>query len=38
VWFIGLYLGIDMILHGWGLIALAIGMRRLPPAEPAATA
>jgi uncharacterized membrane protein HdeD (DUF308 family) len=38
LWFIGLYLGIDMILHGWGLIALAIGMRRLPPAVRAATA
>jgi uncharacterized membrane protein HdeD (DUF308 family) len=30
LWFIGLYLGIDMIFNGWAWIALAIGIRRLP--------
>ncbi|MDX1946680.1 MAG: DUF308 domain-containing protein [Pirellulaceae bacterium] len=30
--FIGLFLGIDMILNGWTWIALAIGIRRLPEA------
>lgn len=32
LWFIGLFLGIEMILNGWTWIALAIGIRRLPPA------
>lgn len=31
-WFIGLFLGIEMILNGWTWIALAIGIRRLPAA------
>lgn len=31
LWFIGLYLGIDMILNGWSWIALAIALRQLPP-------
>jgi uncharacterized membrane protein HdeD (DUF308 family) len=31
-WFIGLFLGIEMILNGWTWIALAIGVRRLPAA------
>jgi uncharacterized membrane protein HdeD (DUF308 family) len=30
LWFIGLFLGIEMIFNGWSWIALAIGMRRLP--------
>ena len=29
LWFIGLYLGIDMILNGWTWIMLALGSRRL---------
>ncbi len=29
LWFIGLYLGIDMILNGWTWIMLALGLRRL---------
>ena len=32
LWFIGLYLGIDMILNGWSWIALAIALKQLPPA------
>jgi uncharacterized membrane protein HdeD (DUF308 family) len=36
LWFIGLYLGIDMIFNGWSWIALAIGIRQLP-AEAAST-
>jgi uncharacterized membrane protein HdeD (DUF308 family) len=34
LWFIGLFLGIEMIFNGWSLIALAIGIRQLP-ARPA---
>lgn len=30
LWFIGMYLGIDMILNGWAWVALAIGIRRAP--------
>jgi uncharacterized membrane protein HdeD (DUF308 family) len=30
LWFIGLFLGIEMIFNGWSWIALAIGIRRLP--------
>ena len=30
LWFIGLYLGIEMIFNGWSWIALAIGIRQLP--------
>ncbi len=30
LWFIGLYLGIDMILNGWSWIALAIALKQLP--------
>jgi len=30
LWFIGLYVGIEMIFNGWSMIALAIGIRRLP--------
>jgi uncharacterized membrane protein HdeD (DUF308 family) len=30
LWFIGLYLGIDMILNGWSWIALAISLKQLP--------
>ncbi|MDX1964783.1 MAG: HdeD family acid-resistance protein [Pirellulales bacterium] len=30
LWFIGLYLGIDMILNGWTWIFLALGLKRLP--------
>ncbi|MCI0358937.1 MAG: DUF308 domain-containing protein [Planctomycetaceae bacterium] len=30
LWFIGLALGVDMIMNGWSWIALAIGMKRLP--------
>ena len=32
LWFIGLFLGIEMIFNGWSWIALAIGIRRLPAA------
>jgi len=30
LWFIGLYIGIEMIFNGWAWIALAIGIRKLP--------
>jgi uncharacterized membrane protein HdeD (DUF308 family) len=30
LWFIGLYLGIDMIMNGWGYIMLALGLKQLP--------
>jgi uncharacterized membrane protein HdeD (DUF308 family) len=30
LWFIGLYLGIDMIVNGWGYIMLAILLKRMP--------
>jgi uncharacterized membrane protein HdeD (DUF308 family) len=33
LWFIGLYLGIDMILNGWTWIMLSLGLRRLSPAQ-----
>jgi uncharacterized membrane protein HdeD (DUF308 family) len=36
LWFIGLYLGIDMILNGWSWIALAIALKQLPPAASSA--
>ena len=32
LWFIGLYIGIEMIFNGWAWIALAIGIRKLPAA------
>jgi uncharacterized membrane protein HdeD (DUF308 family) len=32
LWFIGLYLGIEMILNGWTWIMLSLGLRRLTPA------
>jgi uncharacterized membrane protein HdeD (DUF308 family) len=31
LWFIGLYLGIDMIMNGWSYIMLALMLQRLPP-------
>jgi len=31
LWFIGLYIGIDMILNGWSMIALAIALRNCAP-------
>lgn len=33
LWVIGLFVGIDMILNGWGWIMLAIGLRNAPAAE-----
>jgi len=33
LWFIGLYLGIDMILNGWSYIMLALALRRVPLAS-----
>jgi uncharacterized membrane protein HdeD (DUF308 family) len=33
LWFIGLYLGIDMILNGWSWIMLSLGLRRLGPSN-----
>jgi uncharacterized membrane protein HdeD (DUF308 family) len=33
LWFIGLYLGIDMILNGLTWIMLSLGLRRLSPAQ-----
>ena len=30
LWFIGLYLGIDMIMNGWGYIMLGIALKQLP--------
>lgn len=33
LWFIGLYIGIDMILNGWAWIALALALRSLPAAD-----
>ena len=30
LWFIGLYIGIDMIVNGWGYIMLAILLKRMP--------
>jgi uncharacterized membrane protein HdeD (DUF308 family) len=31
LWFIGLYLGIDMIVNGWSYIMLALALKQLPP-------
>jgi uncharacterized membrane protein HdeD (DUF308 family) len=33
LWFIGLYLGIDLILNGWSWIMLSLGLRRLSPSS-----
>lgn len=33
LWFIGLYLGIELILNGWAWIALGLGLRRLQPSS-----
>jgi uncharacterized membrane protein HdeD (DUF308 family) len=33
LWFIGLYLGIEMILNGWSSIALGLGLKRLNTAD-----
>ena len=30
LWFIGLYLGIDIIVNGWSYIMLALALRQLP--------
>jgi uncharacterized membrane protein HdeD (DUF308 family) len=38
LWFIGLYLGIEMILNGWSWIALAISIRLAPPPTSATAA
>src|SRR5262245_9647137 len=31
LWFIGLYIGIDLIMNGWGYIALAIHLSQMRP-------
>jgi uncharacterized membrane protein HdeD (DUF308 family) len=31
LWFIGLYIGIDLLMNGWGYIALAIHLSQLKP-------
>ena len=31
-----LFIGIDLIFNGWSWIMLALGLRNVPPAEPAA--
>jgi uncharacterized membrane protein HdeD (DUF308 family) len=36
-WVIGLFLGIDMIFHGWSWVMLALAARRLPEAAPEGT-
>ncbi len=33
LWFIGLYLGIELIMNGWAWVALGFGLRSLPPAS-----
>jgi uncharacterized membrane protein HdeD (DUF308 family) len=30
LWFIGLYIGIEMIMNGWAWIFLSLGLKRLP--------
>lgn len=30
LWFIGLYIGIEMIMNGWAWILLSLGLKRLP--------
>jgi uncharacterized membrane protein HdeD (DUF308 family) len=30
LWFIGLYIGIDLLLNGWMWVALALSLRKLP--------
>jgi uncharacterized membrane protein HdeD (DUF308 family) len=30
LWFIGLYIGIDLLLNGWMWVALALALRKLP--------
>jgi uncharacterized membrane protein HdeD (DUF308 family) len=39
LWFIGLYIGIDLIMSGWAWIMLSLGLRKLtsslPEAKPA---
>jgi uncharacterized membrane protein HdeD (DUF308 family) len=36
LWFIGLYLGIDIIMNGWGYIMLALALKQLPARSAAA--
>lgn len=33
LWVIGLFVGIDLLLYGWWLMALALSLRRLPSAQ-----
>lgn len=37
-WVIGTFLGIDLILNGWGWIMLALDARKAAPEEPSAAA
>lgn len=33
IWVIGLFVGIDLLLYGWWLMALALSLRRLPSGQ-----
>ena len=37
LWVIGLFIGIDMIVTGWARVMLALAVKKLVPAEPAAS-